>query len=84
MLHWREMGTGAAKINASIKFIVFMVGEIRGYGLTAWDVAPQSCRNQSIDLLCKSMDWFLYDMHFYHEYSASIFNSLLFDFYVLF
>ena len=61
-----------------------MVGEIRGYGLTAWDVAPQSCRNQSIDLLSKSVDWFLYDMHFYHEYSASIFNSLLFDFYVLF
>ena len=35
MLNWREMGTGAAKINATIKFIVFMVGEIRGYGLTA-------------------------------------------------
>ena len=26
-----------------------------------------SCRNQSIDLLCKSMDWFLYDRNLRHE-----------------
>ena len=26
-----------------------------------------SYRNQSIDLLCKSMDWFLYDRDFRHE-----------------
>ena len=26
-----------------------------------------SCRNQSIDLLCKSMDWFLYDKNLRHE-----------------
>ena len=28
---------------------------------------PLSCRNQSIDLLCKSMDWFLYDNRLRHE-----------------
>ena len=26
-----------------------------------------SYRNQFIDLLCKSMNWFLYDRHFHHE-----------------
>ena len=28
---------------------------------------PISYRNQSIDLLCKSMDWFLYDIDLLHE-----------------
>ena len=28
---------------------------------------PLSNRNQSIDLLCKSMDWFLYDKGLRHE-----------------
>ena len=28
---------------------------------------PLSYRNQSIDLLCKSMDWFLYDNDLRHE-----------------
>ena len=28
---------------------------------------PISYRNQSIDLLCKSMDWFLYDIGLRHE-----------------
>ena len=28
---------------------------------------PLSYRNQSIDLLCKSMDWFLYDNSLHHE-----------------
>ena len=28
---------------------------------------PLSYRNQSIDLLCKSMDWFLYDNNLRHE-----------------
>ena len=28
---------------------------------------PLSYRNQSIDLLCKSMDWFLYDNGLSHE-----------------
>ena len=28
---------------------------------------PLSYRNQSIDLLCKSMDWFLYDNDPHHE-----------------
>ena len=26
-----------------------------------------SYRNQFFDVLCKSMDWFLYDKDFYHE-----------------
>ena len=28
---------------------------------------PLSYRNQSIDLLCKSMDWFLYDSGLRHK-----------------
>ena len=28
---------------------------------------PLSYRNQSIDLLCKSLDWFLYDRDLHHE-----------------
>ena len=28
---------------------------------------PISYRNQSTDLLCKSMDWFLYDIGLHHE-----------------
>ena len=28
---------------------------------------PISCRNQSIDLQSKSMDWFLYDIDLHHE-----------------
>ena len=28
---------------------------------------PLSQRNQSIDLLCQSMDWFLYDIDLRHE-----------------
>ena len=28
---------------------------------------PISYRNQAIDLLCKSMDWFLYDRDLLHE-----------------
>ena len=30
-----------------------------------------SYRNQSIDLLCKSMDWFIYDRDFRHESKSS-------------
>ena len=30
-----------------------------------------SYRNQSIDLLCKSMDWFLYDMDLCHVLNLS-------------
>ena len=33
---------------------------------------PLSYRNQSIDFLCKSMDWFLYDNGFRHEMVKSI------------
>ena len=35
---------------------------------------PLSYRNQSIDLLCKSMDWFLYDRTLRHERVNYILN----------
>ena len=36
------------------------------YSTLSWR-KPLSYRNQSIDLLCKSMDWFLYDNGLRHE-----------------
>ena len=33
--------------------------------LTVCSETPLSYRNQSIDLSCKSIDWFLYDASFY-------------------
>ena len=38
-----------------------------------------SYRNQSIDLFCKSMDWFIYDRDFRHESKSSeiIINFIL-------
>ena len=40
---------------------------IRRRPLTLSRLTPLSYRNQSIDLLCKSMDWFLYDNGLRHE-----------------
>ena len=39
----------------------------QGKNLTLSWQRPISYRNQSIDLLCKSMDWFLYDIGLRHE-----------------
>ena len=36
-------------------------------GLTLWWRRSLSYRNKSIDLLSKSMDWFLYDRDLHHE-----------------
>ena len=38
---------------------------------------PLSYRNQSIDLVCKSMGWFLYDNGLRHERVKPFFNSVL-------
>ena len=38
---------------------------------------PLSYRNESTDLLCKSMDWFLYDSGLRHEKVKEIFQSSL-------
>ena len=38
---------------------------------------PLSYRNQSIDLVCKSMGWFLYDNGLRHERVKPVFNSVL-------
>ena len=40
---------------------------IHVFFLTLSRPRPISYRKQSIDLLCKSMDWFLYDIGFHHE-----------------
>ena len=36
---------------------------------------PLSYRNQSIDLLCRSIDWFLYDNGFHHEKVKNIWDT---------
>ena len=43
-----------------------------------------SCRNQFIDLLSKSMDWFLYDRDLRHEKVNVIINLKLFIFHFTF
>ena len=47
-------------------------------GLTLSWRRPLSYRNQSIDLLCKLMDWFLYDNGLRHE-RVDIFNFSIID-----
>ena len=65
---------------------VFQIWQLKNL-LKSWvhDVAPLplnlswwrrslSYRNQSINLLCKLMDWFLYDSDFHHERVILTFN----------
>ena len=40
---------------------------MRDKSLKSFMTEPLSYRNQSIDLLCKSVDWFLYDNGLRHE-----------------
>ena len=48
-------------------FIEFFENARESLGLTLSWWRPISYRNQSIDLPCKSMDWFLYDIGLRHE-----------------
>ena len=48
------------------RFLQHMLTKEVGKGLISY-------RNQSIDLLCKSMDWFLYDIGLRHERVKVIF-----------
>ena len=45
-------------------------------GLTLWWQRSLSYRNQSIDLLSKSMDWFLYDRDLRHERVSRYFGKI--------
>ena len=49
------------------------------YVLTLWWWGPLSYRNQSIDLLCKSMDWFLDDNGPRHERVKLVFDYIMFS-----
>ena len=49
------------------RFFYFVWKETTHKPLTVSWRRPLSYRNQSIDLLCKSMDWFLYDNGLRHE-----------------
>ena len=58
-----------------------IVSKMKRWHLTRSWRRPLSYKNQSIDLLCKSMDWFLYDNSLRHErvkdgYNRSTFMSL--------
>ena len=62
------------KINRSCRILIFW--ELRCLTLS-WR-GPLSYRNQSIDyLLCKSVDWFLYDNGPCHERVKNLWNRLL-------
>ena len=54
-----------------MKYIFFMTiandTPLNPFHLTLSWRRPLSYRNQAIDLLCKSIDWFLYDNGFRHE-----------------
>ena len=52
------------------KYFPFAKSNLRENSITHLTLSwrrPLSYRNQSIDLLCKSMDWFLYDNGLRHE-----------------
>ena len=50
--------SGSIILTCCWKMLIKLVSQIQN--LISWR-RPLSYRNQSIDLLCKSMDWFLYD-----------------------
>ena len=52
--------------------IFYQVSQIVKINLTLSRLRPLSYRNLSIDLLCKSMDWFLYDNGLRHDSVKSI------------
>ena len=52
---------------AIMKFIIMKIFIMWRFLLTLSWRRPLSYRNQSIDLLCESIDWFLYDMGVRHE-----------------
>ena len=41
--------------------LFWVFGHFVGLALNPLSVSVPSYRNQSVDLLCKSIDWFLYD-----------------------
>ena len=43
-------------------YLIILAEKLKIQQLTLSRKKPISYRNQSIDLLCKSMDWFLYDI----------------------
>ena len=54
-------------INSKQTIIINIFHELNQNSLTLSWRTPLSYRNQSIDLLCKSMEWFLYDNGVRHE-----------------
>ena len=51
----------------------------RGSLFTLLWLSSLSYRNQSTDLLCKSMDWFLFDRYLCNERVNSFFSNINFD-----
>ena len=64
-------------LNPSLKFSVIFHQISSGFLLTLSWRRPISYRNQSADLLCKSMDWFLYDDGLQHEGVNQIISEAL-------
>ena len=65
MNSWNRVWRTLKHFTYSNKMYVHMLVIL--YVLTLSWRRPLSYRNQSIDLLCKSMDWFLYDNGLHHE-----------------
>ena len=62
-MYWREMGSKTFFFKICITtFILEYLTEL----ILSWQ-RSLSYRNQSADLLCKSMDWFLYDRDLRHQ-----------------
>ena len=51
----------------AVKLLIILVNTVNMFNLTLSWWWSQSCKNQSIDLLCKSMHWFLYERDLLHE-----------------
>ena len=70
--------------NFSIKHNKFIFAQQRYDHLTLSRRRPISYRNQSIDLLWKSMDWFLYDIGLRREGVKKLLKCIQFAKYLLF
>ena len=64
--HVRCWSNSALAVSQSFTRFNWTSVKTKSYLTLSWQ-RPISCRNQSIDLLRKSVDWFLYDIGLSHE-----------------
>ena len=77
----REMSSLTPQLNQICRLGIHVISikKWKGFLTLSWQ-RSLSHRNQSIDLLCKSMEWFLYDNGFRHErVKANLASSPIFN-----